>query len=203
MKIIPEKCTFIVNGAWNTAIIQPKWLRSQFPTLIPDKFDILFLQDISKALRFDIKNIYFEPRDNCLIFIPKKVDDTTLDFISELSKGIQKKLPFTPVLAAGCNFTFELDNNEQFTIKNLNNMEDSELTYEPLKLDKLVAKETRHTFSFSDYRLNIIYNINADKKSILYNYHCDRNSPVEFMSESLKDNYNSSVNLNKKLIEAN
>lgn len=199
-QLIPNKSSFVAIGAWNTAIIQPNWLRREFPTLVPKEFDILFLPGISRLLRFDIKNIFLEPSESSLVFIPKKIDDDTLDFISKLSIGIKKKLPFTPVISAGINFCFKLDENENFNIKDIDNIDESKQIYEQVDLKEIVGKETRHTFSFSNYQLNIIYKINGNSKSIQYNYHYDRDAPIESISKSLKGHYKSSLELNNNLI---
>lgn len=202
-QIIAEQCTFVINGAWNTAIIQPDWLRSQFPTLIPSELDILFIPGDVRLLRYDLGNITLEPDNNRLIFIPKKIDDETLDYIAKLSTEIQRKLPHTPISAAGANYVFELDENERFCIPVLENSEELKSHYKDVVLAELTSKVIRHTFSFSDHQLNIEFRINHDTKIVQYNYHYKLNEPIENASKSLKNNLNYSEGLNKKLIKSN
>jgi len=192
--IIPEKCNLIVNGFWNTAIIKPNWLVKEFPTLVPKAFDVLYDTEFS-TMRFDIKSIYFEPNNSYLRFVPKQLNEETLDFISNLNLGIQTKLQYTPVVSAGCNFVFNLDENEEFNIENLNILEESNPAYDKFGLEALVEKKTQHTFSFPNYQLNIIYKIDVNNKSIQYNYHYDRTSQVELIKH-----YSFSENLNKTLL---
>ena len=202
-QIITEQCTFVINGAWNTAIIQPDWLRSQFPTLIPSELEILFIPGNVRLLRYDLGNITLEPNNNRLIFIPKKIDDETLDYIAKLSTEIQRKLPHTPISAAGANYFFELDENEYFCIPGLENIEELKDHYKDFVQAELTSKVLRHTFSFSDHQLNIDFRINHDTKIVQYNYHYKLSEPIEMASKSLKNNLNYSEKLNKKLIQSN
>jgi len=169
--IITEQCNFIIIGAWNPAIIQPGWLKSQFPTIIKgDKFGVELIIGPIATFRFEVNNVLVSPNHDRLIFTPREVNKGLLDFISKISFSIFEKLPHTPVFAAGCNFVYKLDDSESFFISELETHADMSEIYNEMELKELTSKQIRHGFSFSDHNLNIFYNVSGDGKTIHYNF---------------------------------
>lgn len=164
-QLITNECNFIAIGAWNPSIIEPSWLRKQFPTLIPKQFEILFSFQTKHQLRLEFEKITLIIDNEKLIFVPKIMDKSTLGYITELSVKIHKKLEHTPIKAVGCNFVYKIDNNERFKIDEFINADKLKDFYEDSNLKDMTSKIYRHTFPFADYQLNIIYNCDADKKS--------------------------------------
>lgn len=202
--IIPKQCNFIIIGAWNPAIIQPVWLKSQFPDMIKgEQFGIELETGPVSSFRYDVNNIFISPNSDRLTFIPKEINCDTLSFISKLSISIYKKLSHTPVLAAGCNFVYKLEDNEVFCINNFEQPEKLSEFYENIELKELTSQQIRHKFSFSNHNLNISYNSQGDERTVHYNfdYHLGNNKKnINKATESLNDHYNFSIDLNSKLI---
>jgi len=201
-ELLVNQCNLVVIGAWNPAIIQPSWLKKEFPHII--KEDTATIQAVlgsSAPLQFEIeKKVIIASSHSNLTFTPQKVDDETLDFISKLSSGIQEKLPHTPITAAGCNFVFKLGENEYFKIDDLEKNDTLNEFYNNLSLPELTSKNVHHTLAFEDYCLNIRYSYNGRNKIIQYNYDYRQSLPMKKAADSLQKNYDKSTELNSKLI---
>ncbi len=201
--IIPEKSNFVIIGAWNPAIIQPGWLKKRFPNLIKDdQFGIELVTGPVSSLRYDVNNVFISPNSDRLIFMPKEIKEEILTFISELSVSIFEKLPHTPVFAAGCNFVYKLDDEECFYINEFELTEKLSEFYEGIELKEFTSRQIRHSFSFSDYNLNISYNFSGDLRTIHYNfdYQLKDVNLIKKASKSLNDHYKYSLDLNSKFI---
>ena len=202
--IITEQCNFLIIGAWNPAIIQPGWLKKQFPTLIEgDQFRVELITGPTATFRFEVNSVLISPNNDKLIFIPKEVNEKHLDFISKISFSIFEKLPHTPVFAAGCNFVYKLDDGEAFFISELEPQENALEIYDGMDLKELTSKQIRHGFSFSDHNLNISYNVAGDHKTIHYNfdYPLKDVNLIKEASESVKDHYKFTLKLNTCFIK--
>jgi hypothetical protein len=204
--IITEQCNFIIIGAWNPAIIQPGWLKTQFPNLIKeDKFGVELITGPIATFRFEVNNVLISPNHDRLIFTPREVNEVLLDFISKISFSIFEKLHHTPVFATGCNFVYKLDEKECFSISEFKLPADVSEFYNEIGLNELTSKQIRHSFSFSDHYLNISYSVSGESKTIHYNFdypHKDTNL-IKRASESLKEHYSLTLKLNSKLIREN
>lgn len=199
--LLPEESQFIVIGAWNPAIIQPQWLKKEFPSLIPDKFSIQFVAGPISGIQMDFEKIILDPNGGRLLFIPKKIDKETLSYIAELSNGLQDRLHHTPIAAAGCNFVFKLDEAETFTLDDLEGDAQISGLYPFLKDLQLVTKLVRHTFSAEDHSINIFYDYKGGTKLLRINY--DYQQPTNQMkkaADSLLDNFKHAQEISKKLI---
>ncbi|EGW20627.1 hypothetical protein [Methylobacter tundripaludum] len=203
-KIIADRSQFIVIGAWNPAILQGEWLTKEFPDITPSPLNVEI--DIqTNNIRFDFDDFYLSPSSNRLAFIPKNdLNENTLSRMSVLAKGIYQRLVFTPISAAGSNFFFQLDKDEEFSseevekvpvIKNLpNNLVDASLTFRSIK----------HTLSKSDFNTNIIYEIKGQERSLIINFeHSNSQNIMEKAAEFLIDNFNCANNLAESLIVRN
>ena len=201
-KLLPEESNFIVIGAWNPAILQPEWLKREFPSLIPDKFDIQGIIGPPFSYRMDFEKIILDPHGGRLLFIPKKPDEETLRYITELSIGIQEKLQHTPIVAAGSNFVFKLDESEFFTLEELESNEQILGIYPFLKDLQLVAKSIRHAFSAEDHTININYDHQGSIRFLRINYNYQQ--PPDQMKKaagSLIENFKHAQTISKKLIK--
>lgn len=200
---IPEKSVFVAIGAWNPAIIQPGWLRAEFPQIIPDqKITVHFnAGPASYALVMDLGKFLLDPNGGRLVFVPKVLDEETLLQIQALSKGIYKKLAHTPVSAAGSNFVFRLDSGEDFAIEEILECAGSQKTYAEIGFKKCIRQSVQHSFSFEDYNLNITFLKAESDKTIQLNY--DYPSPVDSVvkaADALRENYRHALTLCDKFI---
>ncbi len=203
-KIISEKSNFIIIGAWNPAIIQPEWLKKEFPSLIPDKFGIQAVSGIVSSFRFEFEKIFLDPTGGRLVFIPKKLDEETLNYIANLSNGIQNRLSHTPIAAAGANFVFSLDENEAFTLDQIETDEQIKNLYLSLKECDFISKSIGHVFSAEDHAITINYDFHGNTKvlQLNYEYKFPLTDAMKRAADSLVQNFKHAENLCKELIRS-
>ena len=56
-KLEPKKSNYLAVGAWNPAIIQPGWLRKEFPDVVPEMIGIEIIAP-SLGVRFDMGDFF-------------------------------------------------------------------------------------------------------------------------------------------------
>ncbi|MCK4907391.1 MAG: hypothetical protein KAS64_07570 [Spirochaetes bacterium] len=205
MKII-ENPSIVLLGMWNLGILQPKWFIDEFPDIIKEK-EIPFEVNIQiNALRFTIDdgNIQINPMPDKLII--RKIDGNTavLDKIINLTKGIVKKLPHTPITAIGHNIGYELEESEEFGIEGINQYQEYEDKYKEFYSEAvLLNNNIKHSISFTDFTVNINYQIDRTKKNIGFNYNYpikDRKT-IENAIENLKMNIVKSTELYGRVVK--
>lgn len=202
-KIIVDQSNLIIIGAWNPAIIQPVWLKKEFPTLIPDKFAVQVVTGIQSSFRLEFEDFIVDPNGGRLVFIPKRIEDKILMDIAELCNGIQDRLKHTPIAAAGCNFVFVLEPNEFFSIDKLETDEQVKGFYGSLKGCNLVARSIGHIFSAEDHNINVNYDFKGSTRFLRINY--DYQPPMNAMkkaADSFLQNLKRAQELSKELIRS-
>lgn len=195
-----QKSNYLVVGAWNPAIIQPEWLRQEFPDVVPDPIKVE-IRAPSLGIRFDIGGFFLEASNGMLIFSPKKVDKETLNSISELSNGIANRLQYTPISAAGCNFSFSLDSTEKFYQDKLDSSDQPKDLSAILKVSNIVSQSVQHTYSLDNHNVNIFYDYKGNERSLRINF--DYQNPKVAMieaSDMLENNFETALDLSKELI---
>jgi hypothetical protein len=201
--LIPEQCSLVIIGAWNPAIIQPAWLKKQFPTQIPDRFRLQVGAGVGPSIRIDFEDFIIDPSGGRLVFVPKKLDEVILSRIVELSNGIQERLLHTPILAAGCNFVFTLEANESFSLDEIETDMEIKSLYKGLVGFDLVAKSIGHVFSGEDHTISVNYEFQGTAKSLRLNY--DYQAPLNPMkraADSFIANLHHAEKLSKELIRS-
>jgi len=201
-KPLPEQSNFIAIGAWNPAIIQPHWLKKHFPEQIPDTCKIeVASSGGTTCFRMDYEHVLIDPNNGRLVFIPKTLDETTMRYIADLASGVHDLLKHTPIVAAGCNFVFDLDSEESFTLDDVErNHEIADLYSESGETGQLISKSIRHTFGFADCSMNITYDYVGAHKVLRINFDYKGVRPVENAAQALVGNYKRSLALAAKLI---
>ena len=190
-KPIPEQSNFIVIGAWNPAIIQPQWLKKEFPDLIPSEFNMQVVAGVVSAFRIEFPNEFvLDPNGGRLVFIPKKLENKCLRKIASLGRGIQDRLSHTPIAAAGSNFVFQLEQNEFFKHEKTETDDKIKKIYENINGSKLVARSIGHTLSHEDHTVNLKYDFRGTSKMLRVNF--DYQHPLNAMktaADSLVENF--------------
>jgi hypothetical protein len=201
-KILPEQCNFIAIGAWNPAIIQPQWLKKQFGEKIPDQCNVeIVAMGAVSAFRLSFEKFIIDPNNGRLVLIPKDGSEATFSYLAELALGIQEKLPHTPILAAGSNFVFKLDDGETFLINKQNKDADVTNFYHDINdKAKIVSKSTRHTLGLETCSINITYEYSTEK-IIRINFDYQKYDAMKRAATSLVDNYKYAVELSGRLVE--
>jgi hypothetical protein len=193
----PQRSNYVVIGAWNPAIIQPEWLRKEFPEIVPESIGIEIIGP-SITVRYDIGNIFLEPSSGRLIFSTKEVNEKTLSSISELSNGIADRLQYTPISAAGCNFCFSLESNERFYQDELDN---NKQILDLFGGVAIVSRSIQHTYSLDNHDINIFYDYKGNERELRFNF--DYRTPKTAMrdaSNMLQDNFETALKLVQKII---
>ena len=203
---LPDQSNFIAIGAWNPAIIQPAWLKKEFPDLIPEeKIPIQIVTGSISSFRMEYDKFLLDPSGGRLIFIPIKLDDPTLELIAQLAKEIREKLIFTPISASGCNFAFKLEENESFTIDEFEQIDKIKELYGSLdKSCEFISRGIRNSFSAEDHSINITYEYKGKEKTLRLNY--EYKQPSDSMLVAAKafvENYHHSLKLIDTLIRNN
>jgi hypothetical protein len=199
-KLDSQKSNFVVVGAWNPAIIQPEWLRKEFPEVVPETIGIEIIGP-PISIRFDIGDFFLEPLNGRLIFSAKEVNEKTLDSISELSNGIADRLMYTPVSAAGCNFCFSLESKEKFCHDGLEEDGNTKDLADILAGSIIVSRSIQHTYSLDDHNVNIFYDHKGNEKALRINF--EYQSPQTAMTEAsnmLQKNFETALKLSNQLI---
>jgi hypothetical protein len=200
-KIITEKCNFIVIGAWNPAIIQPQWLKKEFPTLIPENFNVQVVAGVVSSFRIEFPDEFvLDPNGGRLVFIPKKMDDTILNKIADLGRGIHKALSHTPIAAAGCNYVFKLEQNEFFKLEKIETDEEIDNLYQNIGRD-IVARSIRHVISEEAHTINLNYEFKGMEKELHVNFNYPGQlDSMKVAADSLLTNYQRAKDMCKELI---
>lgn len=201
-KNLPDQSNFIAIGAWNPAIIQPHWLKKQFPSIVPDNCAIEIASSGSgSSIRMNYEKVIIDPNNGRLILIPKALNEENLNYIKDLGIGIQSKLEHTPIVAAGSNFVFQLDSEEIFTVDDIAQDDKILGLYGDLpKQGKMISKSIRHTFGLADYSINVNYDYGASARFLRINYDYKGANPMKRAAESLIENYKYSLELCSSLI---
>jgi hypothetical protein len=170
----------IILGSWNIAIINPFWLKKEFSELIEEEekiiAEIIFGQN--QKIRYNIKkkNSIIIIENNRLMISSKLINKENLLFVVNLGLGIFKKLPHTPITAIGHNFSYEINENEDFVINQFINTKEEFNFYNEFIKSDIIETQIKHTFYYKDYQLNIIYNNQKNNKNINFNFNYPTNS---------------------------
>lgn len=200
---LPDKSNFISIGAWNPAIIQPAWLKKELPDLVPEEeIPVQVTTGSFSSFRMEYEKFLIDPSGGRLLFIPRKLDNSTLELIAKLAKEIRKRLIYTPISASGCNFAFKLEEGESFTIDEGEQEDKIKELYDCIGDSyNFVSRGIRNSFSAEDHSINIFYEyIGKDKTfQINYDYKQPSNS-MRLAADALVENYSNSLKLKDSLI---
>jgi len=204
-KPIPEQSILIAIGAWNPAIIQPKWLRDEFPEIITeDKAGVQIVAGAVSSFRMEFSKFFLDPNGGRLVFIPKDFEKTTFELIAKLAHGMREKLKYTPIAAAGCNFVFKLEKGEMFTIDDIEQEDKVKARYGCFEKNcNLVGRGIRHTFAGTDYRINVNYDYLDEAKIIRINFDYQPPfalNPMKTAAEKLLENFDNAEQIKNSLV---
>lgn len=200
-KLLYEQSNLIIIGLWNPAIIQHQWLKSEFPEWIDDEpVAAYLLQGGIQTLKLEYRDFGVLVNQQNLIFTFKSANDEILDRVSSLAKGVYDKLKHTPISAAGCNFVYELEPEEFFSIGE--GREEISCVETALEGYQRLSREVRYGFSGLDHGVNIFFsNVGESRKFHLnYDYRAPREKVVELVTGHLKERLAHSKNMVKKFI---
>lgn len=110
MQLQQEKSTLVIAGSFNPAILVPPWFAKNvlgkpegenFPVQVQAP-----LASVVQAPRFTFLGISFTPSFQSLTFHLQDLDPAASQGVCESAATLLQRLPHTPVLGVGFNFTF-------------------------------------------------------------------------------------------------
>ncbi len=198
---LASESNFIVIGAWNASIIEPKWLKDNFPNIIRSReFGININIGSGSSISYKIDDITLDASNGRLTFAPRELNEENLRYIENLASGIYKRLSHTPIVASGCNFLFQLSPNEVFVYNNVEEHDKLKDFYNEREIIGFTGNEVRHKFSYENHVLTVIYKIDGDVKTIKYNFEYNGAQNLLNAAGSILENYNRSLAYNERLI---
>lgn len=199
-KLLFDQSNLIIIGLWNPAIIQHQWLKSEFPDWIDDEpVAAYLLQGGIQTLLLEYRDFKVQVNQQNLLFTFKSIDDKILDRVSNLAKGVYDKLKHTPISLAGCNFVYELEPGDIFSVGE--GSEESQKFEAALEGYQLLSREVRYGFSGEDHNVNIHLHVGTLKKMHLnYDYREPQEKVVELVTKHLKAHLAHSKDMVEKFI---
>ncbi|KJU86848.1 hypothetical protein MBAV_000962 [Candidatus Magnetobacterium bavaricum] len=162
-------------GAWNVAILNPKWIANEIMKL-PIETAILMELGVGTTLRLRAKiaDLFFIPTNERLILNPSKEDDEVFKLADSAVNKLYNTLPYTPIEAIGYNFTYELDEREDFSVDIKFELPCLNDFYKDIEASAVLESEVHHALKLSNDAyviFNITLRIVSDKKIVAINYH--------------------------------
>ena len=195
-------------GAWNVAILNPKWIASEImkiPAGTPIPMELGLGPSIS--VKAKIADLIFIPSSERLLISPSKEDEEMFKGTDEAVEKIYSLLPYTPIEAVGYNFLYELEENEDFLVGiNFQASHYNEM-YKDIGASAGSESAIQHSLALFDDAyviLNLLLKISGKKKLLSFNYHYQVNDNKEKIKQSLNKfykNYKHSQTVTQKLIK--
>lgn len=108
MRLVLDRCSVVIVGAWNLAIFSPEWVG---PKVFPDEPDLEFGVSIAPGVgtetRYRVPTIEMSASAGRLQFKPRTDGEEAFRATEERAKAVLRLLPETPVRALGINFGFD------------------------------------------------------------------------------------------------
>jgi hypothetical protein len=112
MRIVPDRTTLVIAGAWNQAIFTPQFVAQKImpgPEAVRSDIELgpggFTVHHSGGSLRLSV-------RPDRLIWRPHNTDDGTLRVLEEAARSLLSLLSVTPVSALGFNLGFEAAGTE-------------------------------------------------------------------------------------------
>ncbi|MCK5506162.1 MAG: hypothetical protein KAJ10_13440, partial [Thermodesulfovibrionia bacterium] len=170
-----EEATAVVVGAWNVAILNPRWIATEIlklpmSTAIPMELGV----GPGISVRAKIADLFFVPASDRLIINPSREEEALFKLTDQAIENLFEVLPHTPIEAIGYNFLYSLDDDEDFAI---------DVKFEASNYDALFKKfnasagqesVVQHSLVILDDSyvvLNLQMKILGKKKLLVFNYH--------------------------------
>ncbi len=171
-ELIEDSVNINIPGAWNRAVINPEWLRGQFPDVISDDhFELQFPRsNPALPLVYKFTAVQVAISEARLIIKPASTATENLNSVTKIGKGICERLAHTPISGVGHNFHYSLSEDEEFEIWRFVLEDKLDDFYRPIGLPNRTA-EYGHCFSFTDHDLNLGFQSRLDGKTLTFNFH--------------------------------
>jgi len=188
-KLILERTSAVVLGAWNTAILSPQWLKSeilQLPSEMPMEVDLAI--GPTSQYRATVNNLSISPASDKFIIIPLRQEKEVFQSADGIINRLYETLPYTPIVAIGYNFLFELNNGEKLIANPEGNVKALESLYSSLRATVIPSSVLQQSVMIEEFMymtLNLSFIKDKDKSIISMNYHYQADGKPEVIKESL------------------
>jgi len=198
-----KSTNIIIIGSWNIAILIPDWFKENFPAIVKEKEIPVEVSIGANTFRFSINDIQIQTSPDKLVLSPLIQDLEHYQIATQLSIGITEKLHHTPILAIGNNISFLLE-QENFILFNNDAIQEHQNFYKNiLKSGQFNSWQIKDSFAFEDNILNLIYDINKQKKIMNFNFHypiTNKSKIKKFLTE-FSSNIQKSKDILQTLVE--
>jgi len=146
------------------------------------------------SVRANIQDLYFIPTSERLIINPTKEEGKLFQLADTVVQGLLKTLPYTPILAIGYNFAYELEGSEKFAVKTDFTPSCCKDIYSDIGAMNGSESIMIHSLVLADERsavLNISFKFKDNKKYLNLNYHYQVDNDSEKIQTALGKFYKS------------
>lgn len=207
-KFLLNEATYVVVGAWNLAILNPRWIASEILKL-PEgtQFPIEMAIGPSISLKANISDLFIVPGSDRIIVNPSKEDKALFKLADKVVNDLYATLPYTPITAIGYNFVYELEEDEAFAIAMNFDAAQYGDVFKTFGAAAGSASMVQHSLALYEDAyvvLNLVQKIEVRKKVVSMNYHYQINNDKEKVKHSLNkflSNYEHSQTVISKLIK--
>lgn len=144
------------------------------------------------VLKVRIDNLNFTVSNDRVVISPTHAGDETLKKLNSIADKLFSKLPYTPITAIGHNYTYELEDNEEFLLGVNFSSKDYSQLYKGIDANITNESELKHSVklnSDTDLILNIKYKIDL-KKYINLNFHYQVDLKKNIVENNINKFYN-------------
>src|SRR5690606_9222322 len=110
MKPLEGSWNIVLAGAWNNAIINPKWLGQHVFKNDRVKFDMLMpVEGDQRVMRFTEHGVQIVMEGGRLLLSPLGISAESMDAVESTAVSILELLDHTPIAACGINYAWKFD----------------------------------------------------------------------------------------------
>ncbi|MHB9026216.1 MAG: hypothetical protein ACYC7E_18920 [Armatimonadota bacterium] len=173
MRPVPESCTIVMVGSWNTRLLSISWI-SQYlfdgQEVVGEFSAIPGLPD-----RFTADDIRILPAEERLLIAPTKFSDELFQSAEEKAVKILRLLQYTPLRAVGVNYVFIEDQPIPAVEELFENVNSARITQQ---LGGPVQTAVQWSFPYEDGTVNVAVVKKDDSTRLSFNYNWDLTIPA-------------------------
>lgn len=171
MKPIGENCNIVIVGAWNPKIFSGEWVKNHLSSEEGQIELALPFSNIEAPPRISFDGIYLFPGTARLEVKPINFSNESLQDCQQVVASILEKLPHTPVLALGINFSFLEEDNFENIIGEFQLSDNAKINAARYNLS---GTRLNRSFEMPDNcTLNLTITYDSDKATVDFNYNFD------------------------------
>lgn len=192
MKLLSDRTTLIIAGAWNPAIVNPNWIGREILKYPLDKqFTVgiaLPIQDMSVAgvqPRLTFETLSMTATAQSLTFFIDAANEVQIAKTFEVASKVLRTLSHTPVVALGINFGYSIG---MFCKRVEAAFTSNSSLLEAVGDQHGVAAQQSWSVALqlNDHLLNVAYTDQKDNKEVTLNHHFESGGSASTAAEILE-----------------